>query len=87
MKIDREEPTLIKWKISAAERRSQNQPDRKEYIISERKKVRATKETREKSRHDRTVSFKKPLHPCSCLDNNYKTPCNVMLEKLAKFKK
>lgn len=85
--IGETEPILIKWKISAKERRSQTGEGRKEFIIAHRKAVRATLQSRAKSKHDRTVSFRHPLHPCSCLDNDYKTPCNVMLKQLEKFKK
>lgn len=49
----KEESEVIKWKISSKERRSQNSPDRKQIVIQLRKDARATKESREKSRHKR----------------------------------
>jgi hypothetical protein len=54
----KEESEVIKWKISSKERISQNFPDRKQIVIQLRKDARATKESREKSRHLR--------NKCSC---------------------
>lgn len=83
--IGEKEPILIKWKISAEERRSQNEPNRKEFIIAYRKSVRATPETRAKSKHDRTTKFKWILHPCSCFDDDCGTPCEYEKKKMAEF--
>lgn len=71
MKIQDEEPILIKWKISAEERRSQNPPNRKEIVIELRKKARATKESRAKSKH---------LRDKCCCDEHL---CPFMLSYLA----